>query len=106
MADGFFERRLAAAVERLTEAGYTETFRGEAGGIRAATAGHLHPPEELVVEAIERFEGVSDPEDEAIVLALRSSVDGCRGTYTAPYGEAMPPLDAELIARIPDARKT
>jgi hypothetical protein len=38
------------------------------------------------------------------VLALRSSVDGCRGTYTAPYGESMPSEDAALVARIPDGR--
>lgn len=106
MEGGFFERRMAGVVERLTKEGYTDTFRGEAAGVRAVSAGHVHPPEELVVDQIERFEGITDPAEEAIVLALHSSVDGCRGTYTAPYGKAMPSIDAELIRRIPDARKT
>jgi hypothetical protein len=105
MPDGFFEPRLAAAIDRLTRAGYSDTFRGEAGGVRALGSGHVHAPEDLVVESIDRFEGTSDPGVEAIVHAVRSSIDGSRGTYTVPYGKDMPSLDGELIARIPDARK-
>jgi hypothetical protein len=105
MPDGFFERRLAAVVDRLTKAGYSDTFRGEAGGVRALRSGHVHQPEDLVVESIDRFEGISDPEDEAIVLAVRCPIDGCRGTYTVPYGKNMASVDGDLIARIPDARK-
>lgn len=104
-SSGFYERRMAGVIDRLTNAGYTDTFRGEAGGIVALRSGHVHRPEELVVESIDRFEGVSDPEDEAIVLAVRCPVDGCRGTYTVPYGKNMPAVDSELIARIPDARR-
>jgi len=105
MANGFFERRMAGVVDRLTKAGYSDTFRGEAGGVRALRAGHVHSPEDLVVESIDRFEGISDPEDEAMVLAIRCPVDGCRGTYTVPYGKNMSAVDGDLIARIPDARK-
>jgi len=96
---------MAGVVDRLTKAGYSDTFRGEAGGVRALRAGHVHSPEDLVVESIDRFEGISDPEDEAMVLAIRCPVDGCRGTYTVPYGKNMSPVDGDLIARIPDARK-
>jgi|SRR6185295_5854153 len=105
MPDGYFERRMAGVIDRLTREGYSDTFRGEAGGLRALRSGHVHAPEDLVVESIDRFEGISNPEDEAIVLALRCPVDGCRGTYTLPYGKDMPTLDGELIARIPDARR-
>jgi hypothetical protein len=96
---------MASVVDRLTKAGYTETFRGEAGGVRAVRADHVHHPEDLVVESIDRFEGISDPEDEAMVLAVRCPADGCRGTYTVPYGKNMSSLDGDLIARIPDARR-
>ena len=104
MPNGFFERPMARVVDRLTKAGYSDLFRGEAGGVRAVRADHLHAPEELVVESIDRFEGISDPADEAMVLAVRSSTDGCRGTYTVPYGKNMPAIDAEMVARIPDGR--
>ena len=105
MPDGFYERRMAGVVDRLTKAGYADIFRAEAGGVCAVHAGHLHLPEELIVESIDRFEGISDPSDEAMVIALRCSVDGCRGTYTVPYGKNMPSIDAEMVARLPDARR-
>ena len=54
---------------------------------------------------IERFEGISNPEDETIVLALLCKTHGCRGTYVAPYGKDMPSVDATLIRKIPDGRK-
>jgi hypothetical protein len=95
---------MAPVIDRLTNAGYTDTFRGETAGILGLRSGHLHQPEELLVESIDRFEGTSDPEDQAMVLALHCPVDGCRGTYTVPYGELMPALDSALIARIPDGR--
>jgi hypothetical protein len=96
---------MAGVIDRLTKAGYLDTFRAEKGGVCALHAGHLHAPEDLVVESIDRFEGISDPSDEAMVMALRCSVDGCRGTYTVPYGKNMPAIDAEMVARLPDARR-
>jgi len=73
MTQGFYERSLSDIVDRLTAAGYTDTFRGEAGGIRALKAGHLHKPEELLVESIDRFEGVTDPEEQAIARTIACS---------------------------------
>ena len=104
MNGGYYERRMAGVIDLLTREGYSDTFRGEAGGVHALRADHLHRPEELVIDSIERFEGISDPEDEAIILALHSRTDSCRGTYTLPYGKNMPELDGELLARIPDGR--
>jgi len=103
-SDTSFERRMAMVIDKLTAAGYTETFRGEQGGVRALTAGHLHAPQELMILSIERFEGASDPDDQVIVLAVASAVDGCRGTYTVPYGRSMSIVDSDLISRIPDKR--
>ena len=100
-----YERSMADIVDRLTKAGYVDVFRGEPGGIRGAKTGLLHQPEELEVRIIERFEGISNPEDETIVLALDCKTHGCRGTYVAPYGKDMPSTDATLIRKIPDERR-
>jgi hypothetical protein len=99
------ERRMAAVIERLTKAGYKDTFRGEKDGVRAVCSGHVHQPPELRIDAIERFEGASDPDDQVIVLAISSEVDDCRGTYTVPYGKNMPVIDSDLIAKMPDKRE-
>ena len=52
-----------------------------------------------------RFEGFSDPDDQAMVMAVRCPGDGCSGTYTVPFGKDMSVIDGELIAKIPDSRR-
>lgn len=99
-----YERRMADVVDGLTRAGYTDVFQVDGDAIRVAKKGLSHHPEDLEIDRIERFEGISNPEDETIVLALRCRPHGCRGTYVGPYGKDMPAADAALIARIPDAR--
>jgi hypothetical protein len=105
MPTGFFESGMSGLVDRLTENGYPDAWKGESMGIRALGSGHLHRPEELEIDSMDRFEGISDPDDEAIVLAVRCLSDGCSGTYIIPYGKDMPTPDGELILRIPDARR-
>ena len=96
---------LSQAVDRLTAAGYEDGFRAERGGLRAVGTGCVHDPESLVIEQIVRFGGVSDPEDEAIVFALRCDVHGTKGTYVVTYGPYVDPLDAEMVHRLTDGRQ-
>ena len=96
---------LAQAVDRLSAAGYREDFRAEPGGLRAVTSGCVHAPEALVIEEIARFEGASDPQDQAILFALRCEVHGVQGTYVVAYGPATAPLDAEMVRRLHDGRR-
>ena len=100
-----FMETLSQAVDRLTAHGYTDAFRAEPGGMRAVVAGVLYRPESLVVEEVARFEGISDPADEAIVLALHCREDGIKGTYTLPFGPGMGALDAKMMHRLRDMIK-
>jgi hypothetical protein len=90
---------LTEAVERLARAGYTASFRPEGGALRAGGAG-AHAPEAIDVEEVVRFEGESDPGDEAILFALRCRDDGVRGTWAVGYGPGTPAADAELVRRL------
>ena len=94
---------LSQAVDRLTAHGYTDDFRAEPEGMRAVVAGVLYRPELLVVEEVGRSEGISDPADEAIVLALHCREDGTKGTYTVAFGPGVGALDAEMMHRLRDA---
>jgi uncharacterized protein YqgV (UPF0045/DUF77 family) len=96
---------LSQAAERLKEAGYREDFRAEPGGLRAAGSDCVHAPEQLVIEEVVRFEGASDPEDEAILFALRCEVHGTQGTFAVAYGPRMDPLDVEMVRRLSDGRR-
>jgi hypothetical protein len=95
---------LSEALKRLAAAGYADDFRAEPGGLRARHSGCLHQPESLHIEEVVRFEGESDPEDEAILFALRCDEHDSRGTYAVTYGPSVPPLDAEMTRRLSDDR--
>jgi hypothetical protein len=96
---------LAQAVERLTAAGYEHDFRAEPEGLRAVGTGCVYAPESLVIEEALRFEGASDPQDEAALFALRCEAHGTRGTYVVAYGPAMDPLDVEIVRRLSNGRR-
>jgi GrpB-like predicted nucleotidyltransferase (UPF0157 family) len=88
------------AVDRLTAGGYRDDFRAEVDGLRAVHAGCVHPPESLIINEVVRFEGITDPDDEAIVFALRCEPHGVTGTYATSYGAGMAALDADMVRRL------
>lgn len=90
------------ALERLGRDGYREGFRATPEGFRAVSRGSLHAPEDLVVRETVRFEGVSDPEDEAVLFALSTRDGAVRGTFATSFGPNADPVAAELIRRLRD----
>ena len=91
---------LSEALKRLAAAGYHDDFRAEPEGLRARLTGKRHLPESMVIEESVRFEGDSDPSEEAVVFALRSETDGSTGTYTVAYGPAMDLADVAMVGRL------
>ena len=96
---------MVAALQRFGKRGYTDEFQARPEGLRSLATGEVFPPEELVVEDIARFEGASDPDDEATIFALRSEVGATRGTYTVTFGTQMDVLDAVMVPRLREGRK-
>lgn len=94
---------MVEALKRLEGKGYRDEFRAQGDGLRALGTGRVYPPESLTVEETVRFEGPSNPGDEAVVFALRAP-DGALGTYTVAYGPSMDALDAELVPRLRTSR--
>jgi hypothetical protein len=95
---------LRAAIARLEGAGYTEALRAHPGGFRELQTGRIHPPESMIVDEVVRFEGESDPEDEAVLFALRSQDGSLRATFVATYGPSADPVSAPLIRRLDGAK--
>lgn len=95
------------AIERLEALGFTSVFRALPGGRlgRRATrekAEASFPAQDLTVEQIVRFEGESDPGDEAVLFAL-STPDDERGLFVASYGPQMEAASVAVIEKL-DAR--
>lgn len=94
------EDTLSAALERLRKAGYTEDFHATAGGLRPRGREEVIPPERVVVEDLVRFEGITNPDDEAVLFAVRAEPEGPRGTYTVGFGPNIEGEDADMVQRL------
>src|SRR4051812_47713222 len=83
------------AVELLTQLGYTEELDIVSGGVGLRSEGSTEATSSAVVEHVYRFEGPSDPADEAIVLGVSCPTLGVRGIVVSGYG---PEVDLEHVA--------
>ena len=85
------------AVALLRAEGYAEDFDLNGARFTCPVCGADHQLEQGVVEQIFRFEGDSDPGDEAIVLGVRCAHCGCRGIVVSAFG---PDADPETFAHL------
>ncbi|WPV02578.1 phosphoribosylpyrophosphate synthetase [Mucilaginibacter sp. cycad4] len=79
----FHYATVTEAITKLKEQGYTHEFSLEDDHLKAG--GENFPVEEFEIVDLYRYEGPSDPADEAIVYAL-ASADGVKGTLVTGYG--------------------
>jgi nucleotide-binding universal stress UspA family protein len=92
---------LDEAIERLERSGFRESFRAGPDGFLALQTRRIYAPESLVVEEVVRFEGESDPGDEAVLYALRARDESVRGTFVASFGPSADPISGDLIKLLP-----
>lgn len=89
------------AADRLRSQGYRHDLSATADGrLRCGACGTEHDPAEVEIDAVVRYEGASDPDDEAILLALRCGC-GRGGTFQAAFGPGAGPEDAAVLRRLP-----
>jgi len=94
------QESLSGSLRELAERGFTHSFRAISGRLKDLETGRLYDPEQLRVAEIRRFEGASDPDEQAALLALETG-DGCAlGTYSVVFGPATPAEDAAVLERL------
>lgn len=88
---------LTEIIRRLQADGYTANlYAGEGDTLRCDQWPDGIDPSTVQVDAVERFEGQSDPGDEMILFAI-TTPDGHRGLYSAAFNAETPPEDAAMI---------
>ena len=93
------------AVTDLRADGYTVDFSVADGGmLRCNQCRSLHDPAEARVDRIARFEGDSDPGDEAIVFGLTCTDCGLRGTLVSAYGASVGRDEATVVTGLTSRR--
>ncbi|HXY91630.1 MAG TPA: hypothetical protein VEP49_04080 [Acidimicrobiia bacterium] len=80
------------AVQLLEREGYRGniTVRPD-GTVHCGTCGRTHPVNDALVDRVYRFEGASDPDDEAIVLGARCPHCGALGVIVSAFGPSAEP---------------
>lgn len=85
------------AVNLLEAEGFGASFSVHEDGLHCSTCGSGHTADVAEVVRVYRFEGPSDPDEEAVVYALRCPVCGAGGTLVSSFG---PGADPELADRL------
>lgn len=91
---------LVEAMNRMRAAGYTAEFRAtEDGQLRCDSCDSNHDPDQVTVDETVRFEGDTNPADEAILVAL-SCECGIKGQFTAAFGPASTPAESRVLREL------
>lgn len=90
---------LSEALTDLKKRGYVEDFNIQPTCLQCASLDLQLHPEDFTVDEFHRFEGMSNPDDNAIVFAI-SSKDGVRGALVDAYGMYAENLTEPMIRKL------
>lgn len=95
------EPTVVEEIEALRARGYTADFSVTADGhLRCVSCGQSHAPRDATIESVARFEGASDPDDEAVVYGLRCGGCDVRGVLVAAYGPTATAEEAAVVTAL------
>ena len=88
------------AVQLLDSMGYDSTVTVADRAVHCSSCGSAYSPDDIVVHHTFRFEGPSDPGDEAIVLGIEIPSCGARGVIVSAYGPDADPEFLHVVAAL------
>jgi hypothetical protein len=91
---------LSQAQRRLARAGFGDDLVAEDDSLRRVGTGERFDPAELRAVEIVRFEGDSNPDDEALIVAVANRDGTPLGTYTTPYGPAASAAEGVILRHL------
>jgi hypothetical protein len=72
-------------IATLEAKGFVDEYKMEQGQLYCLTSGHRFKPQDVKAVNFYRFEGISDPDDMAILYAIETN-DGRKGVLIDAYG--------------------
>jgi hypothetical protein len=97
---------LLEALAQLRAMGFErDMFVTAEAKVRCGVCHHDAAPEDLNLRHLVRLEGVSDPGEEAAVLAIECTVCGALGTAVVRFGPEAGPQDDAVLLAIEDRRR-
>ena len=99
-----YMKSLANCLNRMVSEGYTEDFKITDNGLESLQKHSNYTPGEIQVVNFFRFEGESDPDDNAILYVIETS-DGVKGTLVDAYGTYNDPKVTRFMQDVETIRK-
>lgn len=96
---------LSQAIAALKGKGYTNDFNLHPEWIECAALNQKFLPEEFHVDAVHRFEGMTNPDDSAVLYAV-SSNSGAKGLLVDAYGAYAESVSQAMIQKLKIDRGT
>jgi hypothetical protein len=91
---------LSEAIAELKKEGYTEDFNLEHDSLICKDGTIKILKDDFVVDKFFRFEGDSDPADEAILYAISSPKNKVKGVLVNGYGLSAEPIANEMVEKL------
>ncbi|MDB5232738.1 MAG: phosphoribosylpyrophosphate synthetase [Chitinophagaceae bacterium] len=88
------------AINELRQRGFNTDFNLAFDVLKCSQTGIAFSPADFEIVEHYRFEGESDPEDEAVVYAIESKDKRTRGTLVTAYGMYSDPVHDELLKKL------
>ena len=100
MADPIETITRSGVLDELRHRGFTMDFTLRQGRLRVAGTGRTFVADQVEIAEAYRFEGISDPDDMAILYAIETE-NGVRGTLADAFGVYPDPCVTEFIEDAP-----
>jgi hypothetical protein len=84
-------KSMISCLGKVVNDGYKEDFKATKRGLQSASTHKLYSADQVKVVNFFRFEGFSDPDDNAVLYIIETN-DGAKGTLIDAYGTYADPL--------------
>ena len=91
---------LSETLTQLKAAGYTEDFNPHGPYLTGQRSAIELAPDAFEVDEHYRFEGPTDPADEAVLYAISSAKFNLKGTLVNGYGIYSDPINDQLLSTL------
>ena len=91
---------VSSALNSLKARGYTKDFNIAFDKLICHETNDLLNPHEFEITEVYRFEGESNPSDEAVVYAVESKEGKIKGVIVNAYGLYADPISDEMIKKL------
>ncbi len=95
---------LSGCINKLMQEGYTDELKPAEQGMLSVASQKLYKPEDVKIVNFYRFEGASNPDDNAILYAIETS-DGSKAMITDAYGAYADERIGKFIVAVEEIEK-